>query len=134
MQRFELSTNDTIMLLTREPLLTVWLSILKPGLPNTMKPVRKKHYQDHTFALRNPLELYGDGLLSLKLDRLSWLRLLVEVLWIAPPYSTMGETIVEISSHVHYHQMDTKLQACDIFYMSILNLHFDLINSSLYSI
>jgi hypothetical protein len=134
MQRFELSLNDTIRLLTQEPLLIVRLSILKPHLPNTMRPVRKKPYQDHTFFLRIPLNLDGDGLLFLKLDHLSWLRLLVEVLRIAPPYSTMGETIVEISSHVHYHQMDTKLQACDIFYMSILNLHFDLINSSLYSI
>jgi hypothetical protein len=31
------------------------------------------------------------------------------------PYSTIGEILVEISSYVHYHQMDTKLQAYDIF-------------------
>jgi hypothetical protein len=115
MQRFELSPNDTIKLLTREPLLIVRLSNLKPGLPNTMRPVRKRPYQDHTFALRIPLELDGDDLDLLKLDYLSWLRLLGEVLRIAPPYFTMGETLVEISSHVHYQQMDTELQANDIF-------------------
>jgi hypothetical protein len=132
MQRFELSLNDTIKLLTREPLLIVWLSILKPGLPNTMRPVRKKPYQYHTFALRISLELDGDDLDLLKLDYLSWLCLLSEVLQIAPPYFTMGETLVEISLHVHYHQMDTELQANDIFYMPILNLRFDLINIALH--
>jgi hypothetical protein len=132
MQRFELSPNNTNNLLTREPLLIVRLSILKPSLPNTMRPVRKKPYQDHTFALHIPLELDGDDLDLLKLDYLSWLRLLGEVLRIAPPYFTMGETLVEISSHVHYHQMDTELQANDIFYMPILNLRFDLINIALH--
>jgi hypothetical protein len=71
MQIFELSPNDTIKLLTREPLLIVWLPILKPGLPNTMRPERKKPYQDHTFALRNPLELDNDDLDLLKLHHLS---------------------------------------------------------------
>jgi hypothetical protein len=80
-----------------------------------MRPVRKKPYQDHTFALRIPLEIDDDDLVSLKLDRLSWLRLLGKVLQIAPPYSTMGETLVEISSRVHYHKIDTELQAYDIF-------------------
>jgi hypothetical protein len=115
MPRFELSPNDTIRLLTREPLLIVRLSNLKSGLPNTMRPVRKKPYQDHTFALHFSLELDGDDLDLLKLDYLSWLRLLGEVLRIALPYFTMGETLVEIYSHVHYHKMDTKLQANDIF-------------------
>jgi hypothetical protein len=41
MQRSELSPNDTIRLLTREPLLIVRLSILKPGLPNTMRLVKE---------------------------------------------------------------------------------------------
>jgi hypothetical protein len=71
MQRFELSSNDTNKLLTREPLLIVRLSILKPGLPNTMRPVRKKLYQDHIFALHILLELDGDDLDLLKLDYLS---------------------------------------------------------------
>jgi hypothetical protein len=84
MQRCELSANDTIKLLIREPLLIVWLSILKPGLPNTMRPVRKKPYQYHTFALHIPLELDGDDLDLLKFDYLSWLCLIGEVLWIAP--------------------------------------------------
>jgi hypothetical protein len=115
MQRFELASNNTIRLLNREPLLIVRLPILKPSLPNTMRPVRKKSYQDHTFALRIALEIDDDDLVSLKLDHLCWLRLLGEVLRIAPPYSTMEETLVEISSCVHYHQMDTELQAYDIF-------------------
>jgi hypothetical protein len=61
MQIFELSPTDPVRLLTQELLLIVWLSILKPGLPNTMRPVRKKPYQDHTFALPIPLELDDDG-------------------------------------------------------------------------
>jgi hypothetical protein len=36
-----------------------------------MRPVRKKPYQDHIFALRIPLELDGDDLDLLKLDYLS---------------------------------------------------------------
>ena len=48
MQRFELSTTDTLKL-TWEPLLIVRLAILKP-------------YQYHTFALRIPLELDDDDL------------------------------------------------------------------------
>jgi hypothetical protein len=35
-----------------------------------MRPRKKKTYQDHTFALRNPLELDGDGLDSLKMEHL----------------------------------------------------------------
>jgi hypothetical protein len=132
MQRFELSPNDTIKLLTREPLLIVRVSVLKLGLPNSMRTIRKKPYKYHTFALHIPLELDGDDLDFLKLDYLSWLRLLDEVLRIAPPYFTMGETLVEIFSHVHYHQMDTELQANDIFYMPILNLRFNLINIALH--
>jgi hypothetical protein len=49
-----------------------------------MRPIRKKTYQDNTFALCIPLEIDDDGLVSLKLDHLSWLRLLGEVLRIAP--------------------------------------------------
>jgi hypothetical protein len=36
-----------------------------------MRPVRKKLYQEHTFALRIPLELDDDDLVSLKLEHLS---------------------------------------------------------------
>jgi hypothetical protein len=36
-----------------------------------MRLGRKKTYQDHTFALRNPLELDDDGLDSLKMEHLS---------------------------------------------------------------
>jgi hypothetical protein len=70
MQRFELSPNDTNKLLTREPLLIVWLSILNP-VSHTMRPVRKKPYQEHTFALHIPLELDVDDLDLLKLVNLS---------------------------------------------------------------
>jgi hypothetical protein len=89
MQRFELSLNDTIRLLTREPLLIEWLPILKPGLPNTMRLVRKKSYQDHTFALCIPLEIDDDDLVSLKLDHLSWLRFDLINSWINYSFSTM---------------------------------------------
>jgi hypothetical protein len=76
MERFELSVNDMNKLITQDPLLIVRLSILNPGLPNTMRPVRKRPYQDHTFALRIPLELDDDGLDFFKLEHLSWLCLL----------------------------------------------------------
>jgi hypothetical protein len=36
-----------------------------------MRLVRKKPYQDNTFALRIPLELDDDGLDSLKMENLS---------------------------------------------------------------
>jgi hypothetical protein len=81
MQRFELSPNDTIKLLTWEPLLIVWLLILKSSLPNTIRPVRKKPYQDHNFALHILLDLDDDSLVSLKLNHISWLRLLAQALW-----------------------------------------------------
>jgi hypothetical protein len=97
MQRFELSPNDMIKLLTREPFLIVWLPILKPGLPNTMRPKRKKPYQDHTFALRNPLDLDNDDLDLLNLPHLYWMRLLGEVLRIAPPYSTSSFSTMVMS-------------------------------------
>jgi hypothetical protein len=129
MQRFELSLNDMIKLLTREPLLIIWLPILKPGLPNTMRPERKKPYQDHTFALRNPLELDNDNLDLLKLHHLSWMRLLGEVLRIAPPYSTMGETRFK---HIFTYPWSQYIcQASSIWTLldSILNLRFSLINS-----
>jgi hypothetical protein len=41
-----------------------------------MRPVRKKPYQDHTFALRITLELDDDGLDSLKMGHLSLSSLL----------------------------------------------------------
>jgi hypothetical protein len=70
MQRFELSPNDMNKLLTREPLLIVRLLIVNP-VSHTMRPVRKKPYQEHTFALCIPLELDSDDLDLLKLDYLS---------------------------------------------------------------
>ena len=52
MQWFELSTNDMIKLLTREPPLIVRQSILQLGLPTTtMRPVKYKTYQGQTFSL-----------------------------------------------------------------------------------
>jgi hypothetical protein len=128
-QRFELSLNDTIKLLTREPLLIVRLPILKPGLQKTMRPERKKPYQDRTFALHNPLELDNDDLDLLKLDHLSWMRLLGEVLQIAPLYSTMGETLFK---HIFTYPWSQYIwQASSIWSLldSILNLRFGLINS-----
>jgi hypothetical protein len=58
-------------LLTRESLLIVWQPMLKSGLPNTKRPVRKKPYQDHTFGLSIPLQLDDDSLDSCKLEHLS---------------------------------------------------------------
>ena len=55
-----------------------------------MRPVKEKTYQDHTFALRIPLELDDYDLVLLKLEHLldcARLLLLGEVLRIAPPYS-----------------------------------------------
>jgi hypothetical protein len=44
------------------------------------------------------------------------------------PILHYGRDSSRIYSRVHYHQMDTKLQAYDIFEIPILNLRFDLIN------
>jgi hypothetical protein len=81
MQRFELSPNNMTRLLTREPLLIVRLSILKPGLPNTMRPWRQKPYKDHTFALCIPLELDEYGFESHKLEHISWSCLQAHARW-----------------------------------------------------
>ena len=71
MQRFELSLNDTVKLLTREPLLIVRLSILNPVSHQHHETGKRETYQDHTFALRIPLELDDDDLVLLKLEHLS---------------------------------------------------------------
>ena len=71
MQRFELSSNDTVKLLTREPLLIVRLSILNPVSHQHHEASKRETYQDHTFALRIPLELDDDDLVLLKLEHLS---------------------------------------------------------------
>jgi hypothetical protein len=57
-----------------------------------MRPVEEKTYQKQTFALCIPLELDDDDLFSLKLDHLYLLRLLGEVLRIAPPYSAIRDS------------------------------------------
>jgi len=93
MQRFEQSLNDTVELLTSRASLDSTVIYPKPGLPNNMRPIKEKTYQEQTFALRIPLELDNDDLDLLKMEHLSRLRLLGEVLRIAPPYSTMGETL-----------------------------------------
>jgi hypothetical protein len=64
-----------------------------------MRPVIKEPYQYHTFALSIPLEVDNDDLDFLKLDHLS-LSLLGEVLQIAPPYSTMGETLDTLQTYL----------------------------------
>ena len=72
MQRFELSSNDPIKLLTSRAPLNSMVIYPKPGLPtSTMRPVKDKTYQDHTFALHIPLELDDDDLVLLKLEHLS---------------------------------------------------------------
>ena len=69
MQRFELSPNDVIELLIREPLLIVRLSNLNPVSTYNMRPAKGKTYQDYTFALSIPLELDVDDLALLKMER-----------------------------------------------------------------
>ena len=72
MQRFELSSNDTVKLLTSRAPLDSTAIYPKPGLPtNNMRPVKEKTYQEQTFALRIPLELDDDDLDLLKMERLS---------------------------------------------------------------
>ena len=55
------------------------------------------------------------------LDRAS----LGEDLWIAPPYATMGETLLGTSSLGHFLQMGGKLQAYDLLKIILLNLHYN---------
>ena len=72
MQWFELSSNNPIKLLTSRAPLDSTTIYPKPGLPtHTMRPVKEKTYQDHTFALRIPLELDDDDLVLFKLEHLS---------------------------------------------------------------
>jgi hypothetical protein len=67
-----------------------------------MRPVRKKPYQDHTFALRIPLELGDDGLAFLKLKHLFLIMLastcLMKTSPNTPPYRNMGEPCFAPSS------------------------------------
>jgi hypothetical protein len=93
-----------------------------------MRPIRKKPYQYHTFALSIPLEVDNDDLDLLKLDHLSWLSLLGEVLRIAPPYSTMEETLYK---HIFtYPWSQYRWQASSICSLLVahLELALDLIN------
>jgi hypothetical protein len=85
-----------------------------------MRPVRKKLYQEYTFAYNSvsqqtPLELDDDGLVSFKLEHLSWSCLIGEVLWIAPHTPQWERLSLSMSSHIHDHNIDGKLQAYDIF-------------------
>ena len=96
-----------------------------------MRPVKEKTYQDHTFALRIPLELDVTILSSSSWNTFldcARLLLLGEVLRLALPYSYGRDSILGISSHHQDHHMDGKLQAYDLMKMSTLNLHFDLID------
>ena len=71
MQRFELSSNDPIKLLTSRAPLDSTAIDPKAGLPtNNMRPVKEKTYQEQTFALRIPLELDDDDLVLFKLEHL----------------------------------------------------------------
>jgi hypothetical protein len=116
MQKFELSPNNTTKLLTWEPLLIVRLSILQPGLTtNIMRPIRRKPYQEHTFALRIPLELYDDRLVLLKLEHLSWSCLLGESCELLPHTLLWERLSISISSLIHDHDIYGKLQAYDLF-------------------
>ena len=90
-----------------------------------MRPARKKPYQDQTLILCIPLEL-DDDLDRNKMERLSWLCLLDEVLRVLPHNPLWESFLFGASSHIHDHHMDGKLQAYDLFDMSHLELahHF----------
>ena len=84
MQNFELSEGYDRVTHSRALLIVRQLNY-KPVSNYTMRPVRNKPYQEQTLYLRIPLELEDDDLDLNKMERLSCLCLLVEVLWIAPP-------------------------------------------------
>ena len=90
-----------------------------------MRPARKKPYQDQTLILRIPLEL-DDDLDRNKMERLSWLCLLDEVLRVLPHNPLWESFFFDACSHIHDHHMDGKLQAYDIFELAHLELapHF----------
>ena len=72
MQRFELSLNDMVKLLTsRAPLDSTVIYPITQSPNNTMRPVKGITYQEHTFALSIPLELDDDDLDHLKMEHLS---------------------------------------------------------------
>jgi hypothetical protein len=67
-----------------------------------MRPVRKKPYQDHTFALSIPLELDDDGLDSPQVEAPFLIMLastcLMKTSPNTPPYLIMGEPCLASSS------------------------------------
>ena len=68
---------------------------------NNARPVEKKTYQDHTFALRIPLELDDDDLDSLKLEHLLIVLASTSLMETSPnasPYTMMGEHCKLLSS------------------------------------
>jgi hypothetical protein len=72
MQRLELSSNDTIKLLTREPLLIVRLPIYNPVSKLTHETGRRENLSRTNLCLvQNPLELDDYGLDTLKMEHLS---------------------------------------------------------------
>ena len=85
MQRFELSPKWYDRVTHSRALLIVQQLTYKPVSNYTMRPERKKPYQEQTLYLRIPLELDDDDLDRNKMEHLYWLCLLDEVLWIAPP-------------------------------------------------
>ena len=87
------------------------------SLINTIRPVKKKPYQGHTFALRNPLELDDDDLDHLKLDHLSWLRSAWWRLVKCSPIHNMGELLLGTSSLDHYLDDDHRLTSSAMGYM-----------------
>ena len=91
-------------------------------------PITRSHNYHHETGKREnlsrsylclehvPLELDDDDLDHLKMEHLSWLYLLIEDLQIAPPYSYgRDSSSLAMSSHIHDHHEDGKLQAYDLF-------------------
>jgi hypothetical protein len=81
-----------------------------------------------------PSYLDDRDLVNLKKKCLSWLRLFVEVLQIAPPYYTMGEPLFRhIITCLYVHEIGSKFRVYDLFNMLILNLRFNMINHRIIS-
>ena len=88
-----------------------------------MRPVKKKTYQDHTFALHIPLELDDDDLDSLKLEHLSWLCLLAHAWWRhlqMLPHTPLWERLAKLRLHVSIASFKQMISSRWI----MLNLHF----------
>ena len=71
MQRFELFTNDSNKLLSREPLSSKANYLITQSPNNHLETGKIETYQYYTFSLRIPLELDDEDYARLKMKHLS---------------------------------------------------------------